>query len=314
MQNNLTKYAPMNPTFTVDEVEATTTKARLVFEPLEKGYGHTLGNALRRVLLNSLAGAAVVFVKIFGIDHQFSTLEGMTEDVINLILNIKQIRIKADSDDEGVLRLNVTGAKEVTAADIECQAGFEIVNPDLKIATLAKGKKLELEMIVKSGMGYLPAEESKTNVLGQIPVDAMFSPVVRVTYKVEATRVGRKTDYDRLVMDIDTDGTITPFAAVKQAAQILSKQFEQIVNPVIIEEEEEKVQLTPEEAETLKLTVEELDLPTRIANALRKGGFATVGDLVGVSKSTVAKVKNLGAKSVNIINDALKKKGVSLED
>ncbi|OIP73930.1 MAG: DNA-directed RNA polymerase subunit alpha [Candidatus Pacebacteria bacterium CG2_30_36_39] len=304
----------MNPSFTVSEVEATDSQARLVIEPLEQGYGHTLGNALRRVLLASLPGAAITSVMIDGVDHQFATLEGLSEDIIELILNLKLVRVKADHDGSGVLRINAKGPKEVTAADIEVEAGFEIVNPEQVIATIAKGKKLEVEMTVETGTGYRMATEMETGVIGQIAVDALFSPVTKVSYKVESTRVGRRTDFDRVVMDVQTDGTISPLEAVKASANILAKQFTQVFNPTVIEVKEEEPQLSPEEAETLRLTVEELDLPTRIANALRKGGFKTVGDLSGASKSVVSKVKNLGGKSIDLINDALLKKGVSLED
>lgn len=314
MKLNLNQYAYMNPSFTVAEVEATDTQARLVIEPLEQGFGHTLGNALRRVLLTSLPGAAITSVMIDGVDHQFATLEGLSEDVVELILNLKLVRVKADADASGVLRLNVKGPKEVTAADIEAEAGFTVVNPDQAIASLAKGKKLEIEMTVEAGTGYRMASEVENGVIGQIAVDALFSPVTKVSYKVEATRVGRRTDFDRVVMDIQTDGTISPLDAVQQSARILAKQFTQVFNPTVMETHEEEPQLSPEEAETLRLTVEELDLPTRIANALRKGGFKTVGDLSGGSKAEVSKVKNLGGKSIDLINDALLKKGVSLED
>lgn len=314
MQLDLTKYPYMNPTFTISEVEATASQARLIIEPLEQGYGHTLGNALRRVLLSSLPGAAITSVSIDGAEHQFTTLEGASEDIVELILNLKLVRVKADHDGSGILRLNAQGPAEVTAADIEAEAGFAIVNPDQPIVTLAKGKKIAIEMTVETGTGYRMASEMEGGVIGQMPVDALFSPVEKVSYKVEATRVGRRTDFDRIVMDVQTDGTITPLTAVKQAAEILAKQFTQVFNPVVVEEEEDVSQLSPEEAETLRLTVEELDLPTRIANALRKGGFKTVGDLVGSSKDVVSKVKNLGGKSVDLINEALQKKGVSLED
>lgn len=309
------QYPAMNPVFSMKAVESTSGSAKIVIEPLEKGYGHTLGNSLRRVLLTSLPGCAITHLKIEGAEHQFATLDGMKEDVIELILNLKQVRIKSTSiGEKGTLRLNVKGDKEVLASDIECEAGFEIVNPDQKIATLAKGKSLNVEMIVSSGVGYMLASEMEKEYVGQIAIDALFSPVVKVSYKVEATRVGRRTDYDQLVMDITTDGTINPVEAIQLASQILVKQFNQLVNPILPEPEKQEEQLSPEELEILRLTVEELDLPTRIANALRKGGFATVGDLVGAPKSVVAKVKNLGEKSVDIINHALSKKGVSLED
>jgi DNA-directed RNA polymerase subunit alpha len=200
----------------------------------------------------------------------------------------------------------------VTAADIQPAAGVSIINQDQHLASLAKGAKLDIEMTVENGMGYSIAADRKATSLGEIPVDALFSPVIKVSYKVEATRVGRKTDYDKIVMDIQTDGTLAPVEAVNQAAQILARQFTQVFNPTGPVEAVEPTRLSPEEAETLRLTVEELDLPTRIANALRKGGFKTVGDLAGAPRTVVAKVKNLGEKSVDVINEALSKKGVTL--
>ncbi len=309
----LTQYPVMSPVFTVSEASSTERQATIVVEPLENGYGHTLGNALRRILLTSLPGVAVTSVKIDGVDHQYTGLEGVSEDVIEIILNIKSLRIKSETSSEtGVLRLNVSGPGEITAKDIKCDAGFEIVNPEQHIAILNKGKALDVEMTVQSGIGYDMSAGRETSVVGEIPVDALFSPVVKVSYKVEATRVGRRTDYDRIVFDITTDGTISPAEALKQAAQVLAKQATQVFNPVLPEVEVKEEILSPEEAEVLKLTVEELDLPTRIANALRKGGFETVGDLQGAPRDVIAKVKNLGEKSVDVINDALLKKGVSL--
>lgn len=304
----------MNPSFSVVEVEASASRSTIVIEALESGYGHTLGNALRRVLLTSLPGAAITKLTIDGVAHQFTSYEGMTEDVVELILNLKQIRIKAESDEPGILRLNVKGAKEVTAADIECEAGFEVINKDLYIATLAKGKALNIEMIVESGVGYKLASETETEAVDQIAIDALFSPVIKVSYKVEATRVGRRTDFDKIVFDIETDGSISPLDAVKQAAEILMKQFDQILHPVVKEVEEELTSLSQEEIETMKLTVEELDLPTRIANALRKGGFETVSDLTKSPKDEISRVKNLGGKSIDLIEEALSKKGVVLTD
>lgn len=304
----------MNPNFSVVEAESDGSRSTVVIEALESGYGHTLGNALRRVLLTSLPGAAITKLSIDGVSHQFTSYEGMTEDVVELILNLKQVRIKTESEEAGTLRLNVKGAKEVTAADIECEAGFEVINKDLHIATLAKGANLDIEMIVEAGVGYKLASEIETEAVGQIAVDALFSPVIKVSYKVEATRVGRRTDFDKIVFDIQTDGSIAPVEAVKLAAEILIKQFNQIVNPVVSEVEEEITNLSQEEIETMKLTVEELDLPTRIANALRKGGFETVSDLTKAPKDEIARVKNLGGKSIDLIEEALSKKGVVLTD
>ncbi len=314
MSNTIKDYAVMTPNFSVIELEASSTRSTVVLEALESGYGHTLGNALRRVLLTSLSGAAITKVTIDGVTHQFTSFEGMTEDVVELILNIKQIRVKAEGVEPGTLRLNVKGAKEVTAADIECEAGFEVINKDLYLATLAKGKNLSIEMVVESGVGYKLASETESEAVGQISIDALFSPVIKVSYKVEATRVGRRTDFDKIVFDIETDGTISPLNAIKQAAEILIKQFSQIVNPVIKEVKEELVSMSPEEVETMKLTVEELDLPTRIANALRKGGFETVADLTRSPKDEISRVKNLGGKSIDLIEEALGKKGVVLTD
>ncbi len=307
-------YAVMNPNFSVVEVPSSPSHSTIVIEALESGYGHTLGNALRRVLLTSLPGTAITKVTIDGVTHQFTSFDGMTEDVVELILNLKQVRIKTDNVEPGILHLNVKGAKEITAADIECEAGFEVVNKDLYLATLAKGKSLDVEMVVESGVGYRLAAETETEAVGQIAIDALFSPVIRVSYKVEATRVGRRTDFDKIVFDIETDGTLSPLDAVKQAAEILIRQFNQIVNPVIVEVKEELTNMSPEEIETMKLTVEELDLPTRIANALRKGGFETVADLVKSPKDEISRVKNLGGKSIDLIEEALSKKGVVLTD
>lgn len=313
MALNLAQYPGMNPTFQVITNDVAAHRAVIVLEPLEQGYGHTLGNALRRVMLSSLPGSALTVARIANADHQFSTIEGVTEDVLELTLNLKQIRIKATSAAEtGTMRLSAKGPATVTAADIEPTAGFEVVNPDQHIATLAKGAKLDIELAIASGVGYSPANERESAGIGEVVLDALYSPVVKVSYQVEATRVGRRTDYDKLVLDVQTDGSISPLEAVQQAAQILVRQFSQIVEPVVIEEPKQEVQLSPEEAEVLRLTVEELDLPTRIANALRKGGFKTVGDLVGVPRNTVAKVKNLGGKSVVVIEEALAKKGVQL--
>jgi DNA-directed RNA polymerase subunit alpha len=312
MSQNNTAYPVMNPAFQVEEENKTPTAATVVIEPLEQGYGHTLGNALRRVLLTSLPGTAITQVRIEGADHQFTSIDGMTEDILEVTLNLKQVRVKSTGPAEGTLRLSVTGPKAVTAADIEPEAGFEVVNPDQHIATIAKGKSLTLEMSVETGMGYVVANDKKGAAIGEVMLDALYSPIVKVSYQVSATRVGRRTDYDRLVLDIHTDGTITPADAVKQAARILARQFNQIVDPVLPVNDQPLEELSPEEAEVMRLTVEELDLPTRIANALRKGGFKTVGDLVGVPRNTVAKVKNLGGKSVVVIDEALQKKGVTL--
>ncbi len=305
---------PTQPQFGVTAQNTTSTRAVIVIEPLEQGYGHTLGNALRRVLLSSLSGAAITSVRFQQAEHEFTTIKGVSEDVLELTLNLKQVRIKSLTGQGGVARLDVKGPKTVTAADLELEAGLEIVNPEAEIATLAKDAVLTAEMVVETGVGYFPAKDRGQVGISEIALDALYSPVITVSYTVESTRVGRRTDFDRLLLDITTDGSLEPMEAVRQAAGILQAHFNQVITPIQKVEKPVEEPVSLEEAEMLRLTVEELDLPTRIANALRKGGFETVGDLRGVPKQVIAKVKNLGEKSVDIIQDALMTKGVSLGD
>jgi DNA-directed RNA polymerase subunit alpha len=303
----------LNPTFSTTITEKSDRESVVSIEPLEQGYGHTLGNALRRVLLTSLRGAAITSVRFLNADHQFTAIPGVTEDVLEITLNLKLIRIQADREGTGIMRLTAKGAGVITAGDLEAEAGFSVVNPDQVIATLSKEGELQLEIEVQTGRGYVLADE-KAAQLGSINLDALFSPVVNVSYTVEQTRVGRRTDYDKLNLVVITDGTIAPYEAVKQAADIMVKQFTQIVSPTLVEQTAPAPSISPEQAEIMRLTVEELDLPTRIANALRKGGYKTVGDLMGAPKQVIAKVKNLGEKSVDIVDAALQKKGVRLGD
>lgn len=301
-----------DPLFQIKKKKETADFGQFVIEPLERGYGNTLGNALRRVLLTSLPGAAVTQVKISGVKHQFSTLKGLKEDIIEFILNLKELQIKYEGEKPAKLNLDVTGPKGVKAADIQTPAKVEIVNKEHVLGNLANKKsKLKAEMVVETGFGYSPAEERKSEKLGVILVDASFSPVRRVNYKVEATRVGYRTDLDRLILEITTNGTIKPSAALKKSANILVGYFNQIVSPKKAPKvkKKEKISLVS----MLELTVEELDLPTRIANALRKGGYGTVGALAGTSRADLTGVKNLGEKSIKIIEEVLKKKGISLK-
>ncbi len=282
---------------------------RFIIEPLEQGYGQTLGNSLRRVLLTSLPGTAISQVKINGVKHRFSTLEGMSEDIVEFILNLKEVRIKYDGHKPVKLELEKTGPGKVKAGDIETTAGVEIVNKDHVLANLSsRNNKLKAEILVERGFGYLPASERKSDKLGVIPVDAAFSPIKRVNYQVEATRVGQRTDFDKLVMEITTDGSIKPKEALKSSARLLIAFFNQLVQPKKVKVKKEKKALV--DAEVSSLTLEELDLPTRIVNALRKSGYGTVADLLGAIPGDLAKVKNLGEKSVKTVRSALKKKGV----
>jgi len=299
----------LEPKFQIKKIKQTDNFGQFIIEPLPQGYGHTLGNALRRVLLTSLPGTAITQVKISGVKHRFSTLEGMKEDVVELLLNLKQIRIRYEGEKPVKLHLEKTGPGQVKAGDIQTPAGVEIVNKDLILANLAdRNTKLKMEMTAERGYGYLPAEERKSEKLGVIILDAIFSPIIRVNYKVEQTRVGKQTDLDKLILEIIGDGTIKPQQALKEAARTLISFFNQIVKPKEVAAEEKKTQTSPDYL--LKLTVEELELPTRIANALRKAGYETVGDLAKASKATLSSVKNLGEKSLNTIWSTLVKKGI----
>lgn len=302
----------IEPKFSIKKDTDSADYGRFSIEPLEQGYGHTLGNSLRRVLLTSLKGAAVTKVKIEGVRHSFSTLPGLKEDVIQLILNIKKLRFKLAADKPVTATLSVKGVRKVTASDIEVSEG-EVVNRDLHLGELTSSKaKLDMELTVEPGYGYFMAEENEgEKPLGTMVVDAMFSPVKRVNYRVEATRVGRMTNLDKLIIEIWTDGTITPYDALKEAAKQLVSYFLQVYEPKA--KPSESVAVTPTISdEILKMTLEELDLPTRIVNALHNGGIDTVGQLLGTPKKVLYKIKNLGVKSINYIEGILREKGIAL--
>lgn len=287
-------------------------ESQITFEPLRQGFGHTLGVALRRVMLSGLPGAAVTKVKIKGATHQFTTLKGMNEDIVELILNIKQLKLAYTGDKSEAIHLQISGDKQVKAGDLEYPATIKIANPDLILTSLSdKKSKLSVELTVETGTGYLSAEEQGKQKLGVIPVDASFSPVSNVFYKIESTRVGRRTDYDKLIMTVKTDGTISPKEAVVEAAKILVENFQQVVSPIVEGNTVESGNPAGPSA-ILKLTVEELGLPTRIANALLKAGYKTIGDIASAEKEVIAKVKNIGAKSVSSIYLKIREKGVSV--
>lgn len=306
-KNNMIK-----PTFKIIEEDARNDYARFVVEPLEPGFGNTLGVALRRVLLTGIEGSAVTSVKINGVEHMFSTLTGLKEDIIELILNIKSLRVEmAESKNEGKLTLEVTGPKEITAADIEVTDGLEVVNKDLYLGSLAdKKSKIQMEMTVERGLGYSLAEERKISTIGVIPIDAIFSPVVKVNYKVEQTRVGRQTNFDKLVLEVWTDGTIAPSATVEQAGKILVSYFMRVYEQDEVVEIERAVEGPKLSDDLMRMTVDELDLPTRIYNSLRNAGIETVGQLLTTPKKELMNYRNLGAKSLSIIAEALKEKDI----
>ena len=298
------------PIFEIKEEEKKDNYTKFVISPLEQGYGNTLGNSLRRVLLGSLPGAAATSVRISSVKHQFSTLKGMKEDVVELILNLKKVRFSYDGDKPAKGAISATGPSVVTAKDIKLDPTVSVANPDLVLANLDKGAKLDAKLEIEKGTGYSPSEDRATGEIGLIPLDASFSPIVRVNYKVEETRVGRLTNYDKLVLEVWTDGSTDPKEALVNSAKILVSFYDQIVNPKKVEKKVEKKDdgLGP----IGKLSVEEIGLPTRVANALVKAGYETVEDLVNAERAELVKVRNLGEKSVKIIDAALGEKGLEI--
>jgi len=294
--------------FEVKTIEEKLGYAKLEITPLAQGYGDTIGNALRRILISSLPGAAATKVKIKGVQHRFSTLVGMKEDVIELLLNLKEVRFDLKGSDSAQVKLSKSGPGLVTAADFELSGGVEVVNKDQVLANLASKKnKLEMEVDVESGYGYSPFEERKLEKVGLLPIDAVYSPVLRVSYKVEETRVGRMTNLDRLILEVWTDGTISPQDAVKQSAKILSQYMtrisggETISVPLAVEEKDEE-------------SVEALELNTRVENALKKEGIETVRQLAQYKRADVKKIKNMGQKSVQEIKEKLEDRGLSFKE
>jgi len=295
--------------------EKTDSYGRFVVEPLERGFGTTVGNSLRRVLLSSISGSAITAVKIEGIYHEFTAIEGLQEDAIELIANLKKVKfvLKGDSDIE-ILHLKKSGEGEVKASDIKAPPSVEILNPEQYIATITDpGKELSIEIRVEKGRGYVPAEEMEAiGETGWIMVDADFSPVKKVGYRIENTRVGKKSTYEKLTVEIFTDGTKSPEEVVKEALSILKKHYELLENisyekPVM----EEKVTVD-ELAEKLTLSIEELDISQRALNSLKRMGINTIGDLVKMTEEELKNTKNIGRKALSEIKEALEKLGLHL--
>ncbi len=286
--------------------------AKIAIEPLESGLGHTLGNSLRRILLTSLKGAAITSVRIDGVAHQFSTIDGIMEDVIEIILNLKKVNLQISGDKPVKLTLKASGKKQVTAGDFEVEGSGEIVNKDQVIATLTDAKsKLNMEARAEVGKGYSMTDDRKTSEIGVIAVDALFSPIVAINYSVDPTRVGRSTDYDKLTMEITTNGSVSPLEALNEAAKILSESFRKIYEPDV---EEVVEQGTTISEEVLKLTIEELDLPVRITNALKAIEINTIEDLINMPRAQLLKAKNLGTKSISLISEKLVERGLTLRE
>ncbi len=294
------------------------TYGKFVIEPLERGYGATLGNCLRRVLLSSLPGVAVTSVKIDGILHEFSTIEGVKEDVTEIILNIKSLIAKINGDGPKVVYIEAEGPGEVTAGSIKCDSEVEILDPDMHIATLGEGGKLFMEITLDKGRGYVSAEMNKqlmAPVIGVIPVDSIYTPVVKVNYTVEDTRVGQITDFNKLTLEVWTNGTISAKEAVSLAAKILMEHLDLFVDlsgdmyagsSIMVKKEDNK------KDGLLEMTIEELDLSVRSFNCLKRAGINTVGDLINKSEEDMMKVRNLGRKSLEEVVNKLASLGFAL--
>lgn len=304
------------PKITLGETDDRDRYGVFVIEPLERGYGTTLGNSLRRILLSSLPGYAVTAVKIDGVLHEFSTIPGVVEDTTDIVLNLKQLLIKVHGDCPKKIYLNVKNEKRVTAADIEVSSDVEVLNPDLYIATVSQGGALHAEITIDRGRGYVAAERNRgaENIIGVIAVDARFSPVLKVNYTVEHTRVGQITDYDKLVLEVWTDGSISPVEAVSLAAKIMTEHLMLFVNlsqtagktEIMVEKEEES------KNKILEMTIEELDLSVRSYNCLKRAGINTVEELTRKTEEDMMKVRNLGRKSLEEVVQKMESLGLSL--
>lgn len=301
----------------IHKVEETDNYGKFVVEPLERGYGTTLGNSLRRVLIASLPGSAITTMQIDGVLHEFSTVKGVTEDVTQIILNLKKVSLKINSEDQKDLELDVKGPDEVTAGDIQGDSEVSVLNPDLHIATVADGAELHIKMTADKGRGYLSANDNKARMedlaIGVLPIDSIYTPIERVNYTVENARVGQRSDFDKLTLDVWTDGSITPTEAVSLGAKILTEHLAMFVN---LTETAQNVQVMVEKEEThkektLEMTIEELDLSVRSYNCLKRAGINTVKELTDRTVSDMMKVRNLGQKSLEEIKLKLNDLGVS---
>ncbi len=289
-------------------------------EPLERGFGTTIGNALRRVMLSSMPGSAIVAVKIDGVSHEFQTIEGVVEDVTTIILNLKDVVVRNNSEEESILRISVSEEREVTAADIVCEGDVEIINPEQTIATISKGGKLEMEMIVANGRGYVPTNENKkyveNNKIGYIAMDALFSPIEVVNYTVETARVGQDANYDKLIMNINTKGSIKPEDAMALAAKIVIEHMNVITNLSEIADTTGIMNAKKEDSKLKKLetSIDDLDFSVRAYNCLKRAGVNTLGDLTEKSELEMMKIRNLGKKSLKEVIDKIKDMGLKFRE
>jgi DNA-directed RNA polymerase subunit alpha len=314
------------PQISAEKVEDN--RGTFVIEPLDRGFGYTFGNSLRRVLLSSLAGAAVTSVRIEGVAHEFSTINGVKEDVTDIVLNLKEVVCRMHSDAAEIeAPLVVSGPGEITAGDIDLPSGVEILNPETHLATIEKKTKLEMYLTIGHGRGYSPAEDNKTadQPIGVIPIDSIFSPVKRVAYSVDSARVGQKTDYDKLTIDIETDGSLDPQAALREAAEILIKYLAIFTDADRVEALRESGAAMIGAVDGLgdgggpgggggmdEILIEELELGVRSYNCLKRAGIQTVGDLIQKSESELAAIPNFGRKSIEEVKETLDARGLAL--
>ena len=301
----------------IEEEVLSPTRSRIVVEPLEPGFGYTLGNTLRRTLLSRIPGAAITSIQIEGVQHEFSTIPGVVEDVVEIILNLKRVVIRMDGHEEQTLYLSAKGAGEVKAGDLKVPAGVEVVNPDAHIATLSASGRLEMELVVGPGVGYRTADQNKgmSSAIGIIPIDSIFSPVRRVSYRVESTQVGQMTNFDRLVLDVETNGAIAPKEAVSSAGKTLSelmKLFAEIGEGQGLELGDIEPEITG--SPDLELPIEALDLSERPRNCLRRAQIKTVGELVERTSDDLLNITNFGQKSLDEVIAKLDELGLSLAD
>lgn len=308
------------PIYKITEYVENSNYGKFELEPLERGFGITLGNALRRVMLSSMPGSAIVAVKIDGVMHEFQTIEGVVEDVTTIVLNLKNIVVKNHSEEEKVLHLSVSEERKVTAADIVCDADVEIINKDQEIATLAKGGKLDMELVVANGRGYVPANENKeyadNNKIGYIPIDALYSPITRINYEVENARVGQDANYDKLIMNVNTNGSMRPEDAMALGAKILIEHLNIITNISEIADMTGIMNAKQEDSKQKKLetSIDDLDFSVRAYNCLKRAGISTLGDLTEKSELEMMKIRNLGKKSLKEVIDKIKDMGLKFRD
>ena len=296
------------------EIDNDSNYAKFVCEPLERGYGVTIGNSLRRILLSSLPGSAITSVKIDGVVHEFSTIPNVVEDVPEIILNLKNVRLKLDKNEEKVLRINFKGEGEVTANDIITDGTVEVLNPDLHIATVSQGGSLVMELTADMGRGYNTAEKNKKpdQPLGVLPIDSIYTPVKKVNYSVENTRVGQRVDYDKLTIEVWTDGSLKPYEALSLAAKVMTGHLELFIDlsestkntQIMIEKEESKKE------KVLEMSIEDLELSVRSFNCLKRANISTVEDLTNKSEADMMKVRNLGKKSLDEVTNKLHSLGL----